>query len=1537
MPDAGQHAVNRLIMDFSLEAGADYTDFQHRFSEACRLVLIPALEELFDRYGQADLHWVFDRIEIDAGFLRPDHLAEDLVQEVIRQLEEILQDVAAGQESHGAEVLPAAVSDLTLFAEYLETGALSWPAPPDLNPDQLTLRVTGASPAESAGLVRRLGQMARVRRRIAWQLADPSVRAVVRSLSPADFPFIADYADDLAELHQRRKLIEAGEKEFRKANWEFILHFLLVERHTDFEAIQLARSSLQQMAARYNLSYGEVLHFLGSVIAAESQSLVQRTNLPQLLALLQREYYAESGAAPPADSLLWLLGGNEGIPVSRAEAEVPQREPQWKQRLDEIAEAKSGALPPGAREPFVIHLLDWKRDEVLAYFRESLRDEQRMRRLFLNLSESLVKEIVYRLGGSSPWALQWIENWMQWLRSPESPHADQPGLRREALLQLAIGVFHPANTVNAQREWETLASEKEVFRSYVMRKGAEEMKATGGSLPLWLNLLEAFLKGKPLPPQMSESELAQQFTRWAFEQAQAAREWIASLETRGVSLEVWAQKMPLAAVRLAVRLIYSDAFPLLRLTEGRMLTALRGIPLSATESIRRWFWQWVLQHAAVLSGLSGEREVQWRTALASELPAWLRAAGLPAVEDWEMKLSATAAVTDEPGGPFDWKELPEGWQAPGFILEWMQSADERQRAAAHRSLASSGLDGAAAQRLLSEGAESVEWLVRWMSGSEWKVVETEVNAWLHYLLHSAVREGTEVEVRLRLWRAVARNLSEWRPGPYDSTGFLHALRRQIAGAFQLAPDESVFAKAETITELPSPPDAYQQQLIAALKEGSTSGAEAVKQTEQALQFLLAFYPHRVRMLVKGLPQASLQQLMRLAPVETRPALVAALQPEQAPAVMAFLRIAREAQERLRLAAGSTEAFEAQVFLFALIYISRPGAGAFSAAAFLEAMMWQLAAFTGRSTEEVTAAFASETAVQAPGGELAALVQYLVQAVGETDEENPTVPEELLSADTRAQWLNQAAESERVTALQLLAPQLHDTVQEFMLNLLRMAEAAGLAPAALARLREVLWLRLFTSLLTEPGVAQQPRPLWMELLKLAMEPLAETEDAGTWLERAAHSGLSTPARAALQSLLRDVQVVQWAAERRRQRESGESLRKKVEGAPSVAALLLQYLQEGSLAGSLTTGMMRQLLSQQLSSAPQALLNWLRREPAGSAAWRRFLSLLQGAELRALLLQLQSAMAPLWLDVLDVFESAALRLSFGAGHSPQGFREEVQAFVLTHSARESGLAWLSTLPQLITDLAAQAGASAMHLARTVNETLEVMRPVLRSGGTTALLSPVLTELAALAPAGSGAGAEKKQTFDYDQWEGPEDWPFRKKKQGGEGEEGDASWLVPNAGIVLVWPYLRTLFERAGTMNAGQFHDETAQWRSVYLLRYLTHLDKETHEPDLILNKVLCGLPVGEPPPGVFEMTEAEKTLCANMLTGVIGNWPILGTVPNDTLREGFLVREGVLRKEEANWQLKVEQKAYDVLMTELPWGIGTVSLSWMKELILVEWWK
>ncbi len=109
----------------------------------------------------------------------------------------------------------------------------------------------------------------------------------------------------------------------------------------------------------------------------------------------------------------------------------------------------------------------------------------------------------------------------------------------------------------------------------------------------------------------------------------------------------------------------------------------------------------------------------------------------------------------------------------------------------------------------------------------------------------------------------------------------------------------------------------------------------------------------------------------------------------------------------------------------------------------------------------------------------------------------------------------------------------------------------------------------------------------------------------------------------------------------------------------------------------------------------------------------------------------------------------------------------------------------------------------------------------------------------------------------------------------------------------------------------------------------------EWELVLPKILCGIDVETPTETHFSFLENEKNEIHDLLVGVINNWPVLKNTSPGGLQETFLQRKGKLLWRRDQWLLQVETHAVDLLLDQLPWGIGFVKLPWMPHPIMTEW--
>jgi hypothetical protein len=162
-----------------------------------------------------------------------------------------------------------------------------------------------------------------------------------------------------------------------------------------------------------------------------------------------------------------------------------------------------------------------------------------------------------------------------------------------------------------------------------------------------------------------------------------------------------------------------------------------------------------------------------------------------------------------------------------------------------------------------------------------------------------------------------------------------------------------------------------------------------------------------------------------------------------------------------------------------------------------------------------------------------------------------------------------------------------------------------------------------------------------------------------------------------------------------------------------------------------------------------------------------------------------------------------------------------------------------------------------------------------------------------------------------------------------------MIPNAGVVLVAPFLPRLFATLGLTDQGAFRDLDAACRGAHLIQYLVEGRGDRPEYLLPLNRILCGIPEDEPLPRRIEISPVEAETIQGMLSAIIEQWGALGSTSVPGLQESFLQRRGTLRAGDERWLLQVEGKAFDVLLDRLPWSYAIIRFRWMPLPLHVEW--
>ena len=169
----------------------------------------------------------------------------------------------------------------------------------------------------------------------------------------------------------------------------------------------------------------------------------------------------------------------------------------------------------------------------------------------------------------------------------------------------------------------------------------------------------------------------------------------------------------------------------------------------------------------------------------------------------------------------------------------------------------------------------------------------------------------------------------------------------------------------------------------------------------------------------------------------------------------------------------------------------------------------------------------------------------------------------------------------------------------------------------------------------------------------------------------------------------------------------------------------------------------------------------------------------------------------------------------------------------------------------------------------------------------------------------------------------------------DEADDSFEIYNAGLVVLAQFLPLFFDALGLLEDKSFSTEQSAVRGAQILQFICTCSTEMPEQDMILNKILCGLPIDTPLPGTLHISNYEKEEVDNLLASVIEHWKALKGTSAKGLRQTFLNRTGMIKIENNGWSIFIERTTVDVLLDHLPWSISIIKLPWNDKFIHVEW--
>ena len=114
-----------------------------------------------------------------------------------------------------------------------------------------------------------------------------------------------------------------------------------------------------------------------------------------------------------------------------------------------------------------------------------------------------------------------------------------------------------------------------------------------------------------------------------------------------------------------------------------------------------------------------------------------------------------------------------------------------------------------------------------------------------------------------------------------------------------------------------------------------------------------------------------------------------------------------------------------------------------------------------------------------------------------------------------------------------------------------------------------------------------------------------------------------------------------------------------------------------------------------------------------------------------------------------------------------------------------------------------------------------------------------------------------------------------------------IIYNAGLLLFWPFLNTLFIKLNLLNLRKdnYKDEISKDKAIMATDYIVN-GLDSKEKDFIFNKILCGIDLDREIDSSVELVDFEFEICDSAIQALLSNWKKVKSP--QTLRDWYLKR-------------------------------------------------
>jgi hypothetical protein len=297
MHSQGAHIITRCKWDTAFDSKSLAHQFQMDISSWSSYKMKQIINRVFDSVCPQNQTLKIKKLGVDLGEITYENMLSELplrLEEALRTaLYDLIMYPKKGDET--LEIVHKDIAQINLLRDFLLQGMLPWNYQ---NSYGTSLQIINYQLAnnrfEVIKMIQEIGVQANVRKRIAWQFSNATIKKIIVGLEPNNHYEIISFTEEFIKVQEKEIIVQISVNELRKNIWLWVLNYLFTDRGTIFNKVAFVRSTIEQMANHFNISYNNLIEMIESAIGfAKEYSQVDK-GVISILKILSEELYTTS-------------------------------------------------------------------------------------------------------------------------------------------------------------------------------------------------------------------------------------------------------------------------------------------------------------------------------------------------------------------------------------------------------------------------------------------------------------------------------------------------------------------------------------------------------------------------------------------------------------------------------------------------------------------------------------------------------------------------------------------------------------------------------------------------------------------------------------------------------------------------------------------------------------------------------------------------------------------------------------------------------------------------------------------------------------------------------------------------------------------------------------------------------------------------------------------------------------------------------------------------------------------------------------------